>query len=1127
MKKAMSLFLTVLLVLSLSPVIHGEEAMQRTGISHEMMETRGTVYPSGSYYCEKLLETLPVTMEAWVYLPGDTYTSLGGTIMGNKPQKNTPAFSFSIEENGVPQLAFGSADGEHIFKFTDAAVPQDTWTHVAIVYGTGTNNKQVFCYIDGELKGSSATSKWYAAGTDVLTRPVGLAGDRQQVNFEGFVGTLGDVTVYSDVRTADEIKADVSGAPDLEDPDLLMYYQLSNATAKTTIADSSKNGYDMRYEKMWLTQEERDAIMAEDANVYTYTIAFIPDIQIATRIYPKQLKPIFTFLSENAEAMNIQYAISLGDLTDTNTTEEWERVKTQYDRLNGILPYALIRGNHDITKNDYALLYDQYFSVPGEYYYDHVAENGGFFDDTTTQNTYLTFCVGEVKYVILNLDFGASDEVLAWASDVLTEYADHRALIVTHGYLASNGERLAAEDSGAPSRYEAQWNDADDMWDKLIRKHENVDLVACGHIGVDHIICSTDTGDNGNTVYQMLSDTQYVDRKILGAGIVTLMHFTEDGRYARVEHYSTVLEKYFRESNYDVAMDFDGTSQPEIPEEIQYREAYCQQCKKTETWQSVTSAFAMEGETISGGHYYLDKNLTFTMKTILANNDVCLDLNGYTYTASEHVVLEKDATLSIQGQDGVMRGCGSKTGDPGGVVYVKAKATLNLYGGTLSGLAAVGRSAGNGGVLAVYGTLNMYDGTVRDGISNAVGGSLFVDRTGTFRMYGGEILPGTATTGSCAYTRGKTLLAKDATITSLMAAPKSGYTTLGDLLTIQGDYTGTLCLSYEKVEAADMVMGISDNADLSGADIYFANNDLKVKVVDNTLVSYLPDAAEIWEGSSRTAYATLTEALAQLQDGQTLVLHQGSKESLTIEKNITLDLNGRKLTGTLTAAEGVTVYVKDSFTADYDISDEVYGKLKAVAGNVLPAEATHTQDPYMVYQGGTYLSYHAIGLNISGMTLKPGEAALYFNNNFQCDSMVREQIASFGIVLSVEGEPTVETMGNSKQYTQLYSSLFGTEAGNNGSLLRGIMKDTNAGSVNQRNGEITVYGKAYVQLADGEYIFGICRTRSFREQVEACDRDFDTLSKTQKDGLAALYQTYPEILAAWNLTNLENYIAKQ
>ena len=87
---------------------------------------------------------------------------------------------------------------------------------------------------------------------------------------------------------------------------------------------------------------------------------------------------------------------------------------------------------------------------------------------------------------------------------------------------------------------------------------------------------------------------------------------------------------------------------------------------------------------------------------------------------------------------------------------------------------------------------------------------------------------------------------------------------------------------------------------------------MKVKVSGTDLVTYLPDAAEITSGESTTSYETLEAALAALQDGDLLTLHQGTAEAVTIHKNITLELNGRKINNTLTAADGVTVFVKDS-----------------------------------------------------------------------------------------------------------------------------------------------------------------------------------------------------------------------
>ena len=1123
MKRWIAALTLVLCVLMLATTVSGAE--ERSGISHERMVTRLIEYPVGAYNCEKLLETLPVTMEAWVYLPSATYESLGGTILGNKPQKNTACFTFSIEENGVPQLAFGYKGGEKTYKFTAAPVPADTWTHVAIVYGTGTEGKQVSCYINGELKSSSAVKNWYAAGRNVLDLPVGVAGDRQQVNFEGFLGTLGDVTAYSTARTQAQIQADYANGPELTDSELLLHYDMDAATYGEDIPDASGNGYDMIYEKMWLTQEERDAIMAQDKNEYTYSIAFVPDVQILTDSYATRLGWIYDYLLENKESQNIQYVISLGDLSDENTEVEWERFSKNQNRLNGILPYSLIRGNHDITYNDYAAYYDQYFSVPGEYYYDFVTANGGFYDTATTANTYLLFSVGEVDYIILNIDFAMSQGVFDWMNQVLTEFSDRRAIVVTHGYIGTNGQLLDETMSGAPSGYDASWLDPEDMWNEVLRKHANVDLVAGGHIGSDHIICSQQVGDNGNVVHQMLSDTQYVDTKIRGAGIVTMMHFTEDGRFARVEHYSTANKAYFRESNYNIALDFDAG---EIVE-TQTKEGYCEACKADKTWKPLTTDFGVDDSqpNISGGHYYLPENMTAYGKTILSGNTVCLDLNGHTYTANEHITLNKGARMNIQGATGILRGCGDPAGNPGGAIYVKAGAQLDLYSGTLTAWQSERCTAGNGGVVAAYGTFNMYGGTLCNGVSQGVGGTLFVDRAGIFHMSGGEIYGGTAPTCGCAYTRGFTTLSGDATIEFLMASPKSGNTTVADLLTIRGKYTGSVCLSYSAASAENTVMGISDSADLSDANIFFTNNDLRVKAVDNTLVAYLPNGADvITADGSRVSYDTLAEALTAIREGETLILNQGTTSAVAVPVSITLDLCGRKIDNTLTAAAGATVYVMDSTTADYRIEDGVYGKVKGLSGNILPAQATETRDPYLQIFGTKYYSYHAVGLNISAMSLRPGDAGVYYSNTFAGDEMVVARVASYGIALNAAEAPTGENMETTSLYTALPGADFAQGRTTAGVLLSGILKDTNTEYENLSNGNLPVYGRAYIQLDDGSYLFGVTRARSLRDQLVDIDNAFDALTRTQQEGVAALCRKYEGLTQAWDLSNTEAYLSE-
>ena len=568
MKRIISLILSALMLLSALTLLASATESVRNGIRLEYTKTNSASHPTGYYISEKRYEKMPVTFEAWVYIPSNVYSQRGGIILGNYMSFSKDDFvNFEIHQSGVPRLLFCDPSGTmHDYKFSSAKVPANRWTHVAIVYGTGTDGKQIFCYINGEFKQASSVSDWYEAPIAVIDNTISLAGDLRVLNEQGFRGTLGDVVAYADIRTPEEIRSDYKNAPDINDENLILYYDLSNAESGKDIPDSSKNGYDMKYYRMWLSESEMEEIRAEDENKYTYSIAFLPDVQYMTQNNPDKLTPMFDFLINNAMTENIKYVIGLGDMTNTNVMTQWLAIKRETERLNNIIPYSIICGNHDIAFKSPISLFDMNFAGKSSYYYKHVNKNGGAFSESSVRNSYLLFSVGEIDYIILNLDFGATDDILLWADGILKEHSDRRAIIATHGYLNSDGTTLNKGDYATPSSYLDTLNDGDMMWDKLFSKHENVDMIVCGHMHSDSIICSPATGENGNTVYQLLMDPQSTDKKLGGLGIVAMMYFTEDGNHARVEYYSTVLEKYFRESNSEIMLNF-GTDEEETTAE--------------------------------------------------------------------------------------------------------------------------------------------------------------------------------------------------------------------------------------------------------------------------------------------------------------------------------------------------------------------------------------------------------------------------------------------------------------------------------------------------------------------------------------------------------------------------------
>ncbi len=565
MKRILSLLLSILITSSSLAIFAGAEKSDRSGIMLEYTSTKGSSHPSGYYLSNKKYEKMPVTFEAWVYIPKSVYSSRAGIILGNyQGFAKDDYINFEIHSNGVPRLAIGEPGGSmYDFKFTRAIIPADTWTHLAIVYGTGSNGQQLFCYLNGELKHKTHVKEWYDAPEAIFDNHLCLAGDYRPINEQGFRGILGDVAVYSDIRTDEEILADSKGTPDLSDSELMMYFELSDADSFKDVPDASGNGYDMRYYRMWLSEAEMEQIRAEDEHEYSYAIAFLPDIQYMTEKYPDSLKCIFDYLVSESKVKNIRYAIGLGDITNTNAPEEWETIVRQTNRLNGYLDYSLVCGNHDTLKNKRLEYFDLHYAVKTGYYYQHVAASGGFMDKDSVRNTYLTFSVGEIDYLIINLDFGVPDAVIKWAGSVLDAHPEHRAILVTHGYLNADGTTLDSNDYATPPSYDKTLNSGEQIWEKLVSRHENIDMMVSGHMHHDSIVCTPREGDAGNTVYQLLMDPQSTCNKLGGMGFIGLMYFTEDGNHARVEYYSTVLGKYFHESNKTVSLSFGNPEQEE------------------------------------------------------------------------------------------------------------------------------------------------------------------------------------------------------------------------------------------------------------------------------------------------------------------------------------------------------------------------------------------------------------------------------------------------------------------------------------------------------------------------------------------------------------------------------------
>ncbi|NLK94138.1 MAG: hypothetical protein GX275_02940 [Clostridiales bacterium] len=491
---------------------------------------------------DKKFEKTPNTFEAWVKIPSNIPDSTRvGVILGdygNCSYGDQSSINFEVYSNGNPRLYWKDKSGEKSYVFKHIDLRNDKWTHLALVRDTTT--KKVNCYINGEF----IETIDLGVTNDIIPEAIHKIGsDFRYTSAPVFRGEIADVAVYSSSKTVEEIKNDMVEIKNSEN--LLAGVTLDKDSANKYTDISSNNNNLSTYEK-WLSSDK--------VNVYdgSYSFVAIPDTQVLSRIYPEALTSLTNWIKDNADKKNIKFAMHLGDLTDTNTDLEWQRISSSLSTLDGIVPYSIVPGNHDynsLKSNRNSTRFNQYFSYDK---YKNTESFAGAYEEGKMDNTYHKFTVGDTKYLVFSLEFGPRDGVLDWANKITYENPEYKVIVTTHGYLYHNGKHIATGDEATPSAYFStgmDCNDGDDIWDKFISRHENILMTISGHIISEDLKMTIDTGNNGNKVYQILCDGQGVDGQEKGAGLVMIMNFSEDGKNVGINYYSPYKDAYLNTQN--------------------------------------------------------------------------------------------------------------------------------------------------------------------------------------------------------------------------------------------------------------------------------------------------------------------------------------------------------------------------------------------------------------------------------------------------------------------------------------------------------------------------------------------------------------------------------------------------
>ncbi|MDN3670236.1 metallophosphoesterase [Echinicola jeungdonensis] len=288
-------------------------------------------------------------------------------------------------------------------------------------------------------------------------------------------------------------------------------------------------------------------------------LVILPDTQSYLESCPEIMESQFKWLAKNKDKVDM--VLHVGDITQSNTPAEWALAGKYFDHINGKIPYALSLGNHDFgsgpgkyADNRDSQLANKYFPLDTLKKYTPIQ---GEFEKDKIDNAYYTFEKKGGKWLILSLEFGPTDEMLAWANEVARAHPDHKIILLTHSYMYVGNKRQSEGDDWRPHGYgigknnpENAPNDGQQIWKKLVSKHPNFLFTFSGHVLHEGLGKLVSKGEHGNKVYQFLANYQ---RGVQGYGngcngYLRIVNIDLDRDQLEIKTYSPWLDQWLDDS---------------------------------------------------------------------------------------------------------------------------------------------------------------------------------------------------------------------------------------------------------------------------------------------------------------------------------------------------------------------------------------------------------------------------------------------------------------------------------------------------------------------------------------------------------------------------------------------------
>jgi hypothetical protein len=279
-----------------------------------------------------------------------------------------------------------------------------------------------------------------------------------------------------------------------------------------------------------------------------YSIVVLPDTQYYASDFPEFFDAQTAWIVGEHAAGNVAFVLHEGDIVDDDVAPQWMRAYHSLHALDGVVPYVLSAGNHDYCcagwPSDRTTKINDYFPVSS---FSGRASFKGTFEDERIENSAHLFDVpgGAGRWLVISLEFGPRDTVLAWANGIARLYADTPAMVLTHAYLYDDDTRYDHVE-----RPTQQWNphsypigdnagdanDGEEIWQKLVLGNSNIRFVLSGHVLNTGVGRLSSTRPDGTVVHQLLANYQNFSRG--GDAYLRVMRFFPAQRTVHVQTFS-------------------------------------------------------------------------------------------------------------------------------------------------------------------------------------------------------------------------------------------------------------------------------------------------------------------------------------------------------------------------------------------------------------------------------------------------------------------------------------------------------------------------------------------------------------------------------------------------------------